>query len=98
MPIGQSRRRFLGQLGIAGVAGMGGLASAGIGGSVRSFAAEPPPEVTTIRFAKDPVTCIAPQAAEGCCEPRVLPISATWMSLRRAYNGPRPPSRAVLPI
>jgi NitT/TauT family transport system substrate-binding protein len=64
MPIGQSRRRFLGQLGIAGVAGMGGLASAGIGGSVRSFAAEPPPEVTTIRFAKDPVTCIAPQAAE----------------------------------
>jgi NitT/TauT family transport system substrate-binding protein len=64
MPIGQSRRRFLGQLGIAGVGGMGGLASAGLGGGTRSFAAEPPPEITTIRFEKDPGTCIAPQAAE----------------------------------
>ena len=64
MPIEQSRRRFLGQLGIAGVAGMGGLASAGLGGGTRSFAAEPPPEITTIRFEKDPGTCIAPQAAE----------------------------------
>jgi NitT/TauT family transport system substrate-binding protein len=64
MSIEKSRRRFLGQLGIAGVAGMGGLASAGLGGGARSFAAEPPPEITTIRLEKDPVTCIAPQAAE----------------------------------
>ena len=64
MPIEQSRRRFLGQLGIAGAAGMGGLASIGLGSRSTSFAAEPPPEVTTIRLEKDLVTCIAPQAAE----------------------------------
>jgi len=59
MPIEQSRRRFLGQLGVAGAAGMGGLA--GLGSKAGSLAAEPPPEVTTVRFAKDTVTCIAPQ-------------------------------------
>jgi NitT/TauT family transport system substrate-binding protein len=55
MPIVRSRRHFLTQLGIASIACLGGS---------RSFAAEPPPEVTTIRFEKDPGTCIAPQAAE----------------------------------
>lgn len=64
MPIERSRRRFLSQLGIAGAAGMGGLASIGLGGGGRSFASEPPPEITTIRLEKDLVTCIAPQAAE----------------------------------
>jgi NitT/TauT family transport system substrate-binding protein len=64
MSIEQSRRRFLGQLGMAGVVGMGGLAAAGLGGSTSSLAAEPPPEITTIRLEKDLVTCIAPQAAE----------------------------------
>ena len=57
MPIVRSRRHFLTQLGIASVAGLGGTGA-------RSFAAEPPPEITTIRFEKDPGTCIAPQAAE----------------------------------
>ena len=33
--------------------------------SGRSLAEEPPPEVTTIRFEKDPVTCIAPQVVEA---------------------------------
>lgn len=62
MPNEQSRRRFLGQLGIAGAAGMGGLA--GLGSGAGSLAAEPTPEITTIRLEKDLVTCIAPQAAE----------------------------------
>jgi NitT/TauT family transport system substrate-binding protein len=64
MLIGQSRRRFLNQLGVAGIASLGGLGIAGVGGGVRSFAAEPPPEITTIRLEKDVVICIAPQAAE----------------------------------
>ena len=64
MSIEQSRRRFLNQLGVAGIASLGGLGIAGVGGGVRSFAAEPPPEITTIRLEKDVVICIAPQAAE----------------------------------
>jgi hypothetical protein len=35
MPIEQSRRRFVGQLGIAGVAAMGGLVGAGLSGGAR---------------------------------------------------------------
>jgi len=60
MSIEQSRRRFLGQLSIAGVAGMGGLAGAALGGGSRSFAAEPPPEVTSITMEKIASTCPAP--------------------------------------
>jgi NitT/TauT family transport system substrate-binding protein len=54
MPIVRSRRHFLTQLGIASVAGLGGAGA-------RSFAAEPPPEITTVRFVKSPVICVAPQ-------------------------------------
>ena len=54
MPIVRSRRHFLTQLGIASIAGLGGAGS-------RSFAAEPPPEITTVRFVKSPVICVAPQ-------------------------------------
>jgi NitT/TauT family transport system substrate-binding protein len=61
MSIDQSRRRFLSQLGIAGVASMGGLASAGLYSGSRSFAAEPPPEITTVTLEKIPGTCTAPQ-------------------------------------
>jgi NitT/TauT family transport system substrate-binding protein len=64
MPVVQSRRRFLTNLAFAGAAGLGWLGAAGLGGGRASFAAEPPPEITTIRFERDPVTCIAPQAAE----------------------------------
>jgi NitT/TauT family transport system substrate-binding protein len=60
MSIEQSRRRFLGQLGIASVAGMGGVASVGLGGGSRSFAAEQPPEVTTVTLERTPGTCVAP--------------------------------------
>jgi NitT/TauT family transport system substrate-binding protein len=61
MPLEQSRRSFLSQA-AAGTAGLSGLATVGLGGGVRSFAAEPPPEVTTITLEKNPpATCIAPQ-------------------------------------
>ena len=60
MPTMESRRHFLTQLATVGVAGLAGLGAAG--GS--SFAAEPPPEITTIRFARDEATCIAPEAAQ----------------------------------
>ena len=60
MSIEQSRRRFLGQLGIASVAGMGGVASVGLGGGSRSFAAEQPPEVTTVTLERTLGTCVAP--------------------------------------
>jgi NitT/TauT family transport system substrate-binding protein len=59
----QSRRRFLTNLAFTGAAGLVAARAAGLGGGRRSLAAEPPPEITTIRFEKDPVTCIAPQVA-----------------------------------
>jgi NitT/TauT family transport system substrate-binding protein len=62
MPIIQSRRRFLGNLAFTGAAGLGGLSAAGLGGGGKSLAAEPPPEITTIRFDKyPPITCLAPE-------------------------------------
>jgi NitT/TauT family transport system substrate-binding protein len=64
MPIVQSRRHLLTNIALAGATGFAGLGAAGFYGGRKSVAAEPPPEVTTIRFEKDPVTCLAPQAAE----------------------------------
>src|SRR5690242_14948205 len=64
MPIVQSRRHLLTNIAVAGATGFAGLSAAGFYGGRKSVAAEPPPEVTTIRFEKDPVTCLAPQAAE----------------------------------
>jgi NitT/TauT family transport system substrate-binding protein len=67
MPFVQTRRRFLTDLAFAGAAGLGGgcagLAGVGalLGGSGQSLAAEPPTEITTIRLAKIPITCVAPQ-------------------------------------
>ena len=49
----QDRRRFLTTLSSAGVSGL-------IGGA-KSVAQEAPPETTTIRLAKSPSLCIAPQ-------------------------------------
>ncbi len=86
MPIEPSRRRFLGQVVIA--ACMGGVASVGLGGKSRSFAAEPPPEITTVRFEKDSVACIAPQVfqellrAEGFTDIRYVDL--TEAHIRRA--------------
>jgi len=82
MPI-QSRRRFLTNAAFAGAAGLGGFGAWG-----KALAAEPPPEITTIRFEKDPVTCIAPQVlqeslrAEGFTDIRYVDL--TEAHLRRA--------------
>ncbi len=63
-----SRREFLGRLVLAGTAGVVGLQSArltaGLLGTQRALAAEPPPEVSTIRFhrlSNAYTLCIAPQ-------------------------------------
>ena len=81
MPIVRSRRHFLTQLGIASVASLGGAGA-------RSFAAEPRPEITTIRLEKDLVTCIAPQAAEELLRAEgftdIRYVALTEAHLRRA--------------
>jgi hypothetical protein len=51
MPI-QSRCRFLTNAAMAGATGLGGFGAWG-----KALAAEPPPEITTVRFERDPVTC-----------------------------------------
>jgi NitT/TauT family transport system substrate-binding protein len=82
MPI-QSRRRFLTNAALAGATGLGGFGAWG-----KALAAEPPPEVTTIRFEKDAAACIAPQAfqellrAEGFAD--VQYVELTEAHLRRA--------------
>src|SRR5712691_5725874 len=53
MDMMQNRRRFLATLSSAGAAGLIGAPT--------SFAQEAPPETTTIRLAKNPSLCIAPQ-------------------------------------
>ena len=64
MPIVQGRRRFLSSLALVGAAGLGGTGAGTLGGTRSSVAAEPPPEITTIRFEKDPVACVAPPIAD----------------------------------
>ena len=86
MPI-QSRRRFLTNAAFAGAAGLGGFGAWG-----RALAAEPPPEITAIRFAKDSVTCIAPQvfqellSAEGFTDIRYLDITEAHVRRADAAN------------
>jgi NitT/TauT family transport system substrate-binding protein len=65
MPIVQSRRHLLTNIALAGATGFTGLSAAGLYGGRESVAAEPPPEVTTIRFETDPVICITPQMVEA---------------------------------
>jgi NitT/TauT family transport system substrate-binding protein len=61
MTIMQSRRRFVSNVALAGAAGIGALGAVRSDGG-KSFAAEPPPEITTIRIEKTPPTsCLAPQ-------------------------------------
>jgi NitT/TauT family transport system substrate-binding protein len=61
MPLGQTRRRLLTDLAFVGVAGLGGIGLSSLGSGGQSHASEPPPEITTIRLAKIPITCLAPQ-------------------------------------
>jgi hypothetical protein len=83
MPFGQSRRSFLSQVAL-GAAGMSGLATVGFGSGGRSFAAEPPPEVTTVTLEKAP----PPFALRRNTSPRTCfglrgsPISVTERGMR----------------
>jgi NitT/TauT family transport system substrate-binding protein len=83
MSIVHSRRRFLTNAALAGAAGLSGFGTWG-----KALAAEPPPEITTIRFERDTSTCIAPQAfqellrAEGFTDIRY--VDQTEARVRRA--------------
>ena len=79
------------------MAGLGGFGASG-----KALAAEPPPEITTIRFEKDPITCIAPQVfqellrAEGFTDIRFVDL--TEARIRRAdlfFDGPDQGTTAV---
>jgi NitT/TauT family transport system substrate-binding protein len=97
MTITQSRRRFVTNAAVAGAAGFGGFGVAGLGGRGESLAEEPPPEITTIRFEKDPVTCIAPQVvqallrAEGFTDIRYVELTEAHLR-----NSPASPVATML--
>jgi NitT/TauT family transport system substrate-binding protein len=82
-----SRRRFLTNAALAGAAGFGGF-------DVwrKAFAAEPPPEITTIRFEKDTGLCIAPQIvqellrAEGFTDIRSVDVTEAHVRRAEAAN------------
>ena len=76
MPIVQSRRHLLTNIAAAGATGFAGLSATGFYGGRKSVAAEPPPEITTIRLERDLVTCIAPQTVEELLRAGGLPRSA----------------------
>ena len=92
MPIIQGRRRFLSSLALAGAAGLGGTGAVTLGGARSSVAAEPPPEITTIRFEKDPISCIAPQIvqellrAEGFTDIRYVDMTEAHLRAADAVN------------
>src|ERR1700751_1666287 len=87
MSLVQTRRRFLTNAAFAGAAGLGGFGAWG-----EAFAAEPPPEITTIRFEKDPATCIAPQVfeellrAEGFTDIRYVDVTEARVHRADAAN------------
>jgi NitT/TauT family transport system substrate-binding protein len=81
----QSRRRFVTNAAVSGAAGLGALGAVGRGGGGRSLAAEPAPEITTIRLSRIPSICIAPQyiisdllRTEGFTEIQYIPLLAAY--------------------
>ena len=85
MPILQSRRRFVTNTAVVGATGFGVLGAVGRGGGGGSLAAEPAPEISTIRLSRIPGICIAPQyiindllRAEGLTEIRYVPLLASY--------------------
>lgn len=97
MRIVKSRRHFLTSVAFGGAAGLGGFGLGGLGGVGQSFADEPPPEITTIRFEKDPVTCIAPQVvqdllrAEGFTDIRYVEMTEAYLR-----NSPASPATMLV--
>ena len=88
----QGRRRFLSSVALAGAAGLGGTGAVTLGGARSSVAAEPPPEITTIRFEKDPISCIAPLTvqellrAEGFTDIRYVDVTEAHIRAASAAN------------
>jgi NitT/TauT family transport system substrate-binding protein len=85
MTIMQCRRRFVTNAAVASAAGFGALGAISRGGARESLAAEPAPEISTIRLSKFPGICIAPQyivgdllRAEGFTEIRYVPLPAAF--------------------
>src|SRR6478735_8105321 len=92
MPIVQNRRHLLTNIAVAGATGFAGLSAAGLYGGRKSVAAEPPPEVTTIRLERDPSLCIAPQVveellrAEGFTDIRYVDLTPELIRRAEAAN------------
>jgi NitT/TauT family transport system substrate-binding protein len=88
MEVLPSRRGFLINAALAGAGGFGGLAILGRGNTGKTLAAEHPPEITTIRFEKDPIISSPSQIAdmllraEGFTDIRYVEL--TEAHLRRA--------------
>ena len=59
--VAQKRRLFLKTMVGAGAACLNGVAGEERGGGEKSLDSKSPPETTTIRLAKVPITCVAPQ-------------------------------------
>ena len=82
MQIIQSRRRFLAGLSLA--------SAAALVGAPKSLHAEPPPETTTVRFARGNSLCMLPQfvakdllRAEGFTDIRYVDMGPSWMHFGR---------------
>ena len=92
MPIMERRRRFLSGLALAGAAGIGGLPATGLLSTGRTLAAEPPPEITTIRLQNDLNICIAPLTvqellrAEGFTDIRYVDVTEAHIRAASAAN------------
>jgi NitT/TauT family transport system substrate-binding protein len=92
MAITQSRRRFVTNAVAAGTVGFGALRGLSRSGGSKSFAAEPPPEITTIRLERDPILCIAPQIieellrAEGFTDIRYVNLTPEHVRRAEAAN------------
>ena len=75
-----------------GLLASAGVGACGPGGLGKSLAAEPPPEITTIRFERDPVLCITPQVAdellrgEGFTDIRYVEVTEAHVRAAEAAN------------
>ncbi len=77
MAITHTRRRFVTNAAVAGAAGFGGVGRFKPRWRRKSLAAEPPPEISTIRLEKLPVHLhgAASTWPRNCCTRRALPMS-----------------------
>ena len=97
MPLVRTRRRLLTDIAFVSAASLGGVGLSSLSGSGQSRASEPPPEITTVRLAKTPITCVAPQyvAAELL---RIEGFTDIQRAIRKSSTTPRSPmSMRIIP-